>query len=106
MNMDQLGKIVRLVNDTLAPQALGAYLHGSAVQGGLRPASDIDVLVVAEHSLTDRERRVLTDELLRISGAGPQTRSLELTVVLQSQVRPWRTHLSQTSCTATGYATK
>lgn len=31
-----------LVGDALGPEAIGGYLHGSTVLGGLRPASDLD----------------------------------------------------------------
>lgn len=69
---------------------LGAYLHGSSVHGGLKPASDLDVLVVTRETLDDSERRALVEGLLPISGAGVGARSVELTVVVQSDVRPWR----------------
>ena len=88
--MEQIERVTRLIGDTLGRNALGVYLHGSAVRGGLRPASDLDLLVVCERSLDDRERRPLTDGLLRLSGPGPESRSLELTVVVQGRVRPWR----------------
>lgn len=81
---------MRLVNDSLGTNALGIYLHGSSVLGGLKPASDVDVLVVARHSLGDHERRALVDGLLPISGPRVGARSVELTVVVQSEVRPWR----------------
>lgn len=79
-----------LAEDVLGPEIAGAYLHGSAVLGGLRPASDLDVLVVARRSLTDDERRALLDGLLRLSGFTGGLRPVELTVVVQSAVRPWR----------------
>ncbi|WP_344835368.1 aminoglycoside adenylyltransferase domain-containing protein [Nonomuraea dietziae] len=70
-----------------------AYLHGSAVLGGLRPWSDVDVLVVVRRPPTPDERRALVRELLEISGErarrGP-ARPVELTIVVQSEVRPWR----------------
>lgn len=65
---DQVRTVMTLVDDVLGPEVAGAYLHGSAVLGGLRPASDVDVLVVARRSLTDGERRALLDGLLRVSG--------------------------------------
>jgi predicted nucleotidyltransferase len=72
---------------------IGAYLHGSAVLGGLRPTSDVDVLVVSRLPTTADERREIVDRLLEISGArarrGP-ARPVELTIVVQSEVRPWR----------------
>jgi len=70
-------------------ELLGVYLHGSAVLGGLRQDSDIDVLGVVRRSLTERQRRVLVDELLSVSGRNG-CRYVELTVVVQDDVRPWR----------------
>ena len=88
--MDQLERIMQLVGDVLGPNTLGAYLHGSSVHGGLKPASDLDVLVVTRESLGAEERRALVDGLLPISGSRARARSIELTVVVQSDVRPWR----------------
>lgn len=87
---DQLRAVMTLVDDVLGPEVVGAYLHGSAVLGGLRPASDVDVLVVARRSLADGERRALLDGLLGVSGFTGGLRPVELTVVEQSAVRPWR----------------
>lgn len=88
--MDQLQQIVRLVDDAIGSIVLGIYLHGSAVHGGLKPASDIDVIVVSRRRMDERERRALVDGLLKISGPRVGARSVELTVVVQSEVRPWR----------------
>ncbi|MFB7501693.1 nucleotidyltransferase domain-containing protein [Streptomyces sp. NPDC056161] len=68
---------------------LGAYRHGSATLGGLRPDSDLDVLVVVRDRVGDRQRRKLTRELLRVSGRDGR-RHVELAVVVQADVRPWR----------------
>jgi streptomycin 3"-adenylyltransferase len=71
---------------------IGVYLHGSAVQGGLRPTSDLDVLAIVDRPTTGAERRAIVDGLAEISGRratrGP-ARPIELTVVQQSQLRPW-----------------
>ena len=88
--MDQLQQIEQLIDEVIGPRVLGIYLHGSAVQGGLKPASDVDVLVVTQQSLDDGERQALVDGLLPISGPRVGARSIELTVVVQSEVRPWR----------------
>ncbi len=91
--MTQIEDIVRLVRDVLGADVLGAYLHGSAVLGGLRPGSDVDVFVVLRRHTTPEERRALVDGLLEISGAGARrgpARPVELTIVVQSDVRPWR----------------
>lgn len=79
--------------DGIAGDALvGAYRHGSATLGGMGPDSDVDVLAVARASLDGAQRRALVDGLLVLSappGEGGR-RPLELTVVVQGDVRPWR----------------
>jgi predicted nucleotidyltransferase len=95
---EQVQRILQLVDDVFGGDVLGAYLHGSAVLGGLRPTSDLDILVVLRRRTTATERRALVEGLLDVSGArarcGP-ARPVELTVVVQSDVRPWRYPPSQ-----------
>lgn len=90
----QLDQVLRLVHDVLGAEVAGVFLHGSAVLGGLRPDSDLDVFVVARRRVTDRERRNLLHGLLGISGRGARNgepaRPVELIVVAQGDVRPWR----------------
>ncbi|MDY0816424.1 aminoglycoside adenylyltransferase domain-containing protein [Kitasatospora purpeofusca] len=106
--MDQLQRIVALADGVLGRDVVGVYLHGSAVLGGLRPASDLDVLLVARRSPAERERSALLGGLLGISGTGAGdattdgagagagdgsadgARPVELAVVVQSDIRPWR----------------
>lgn len=87
----QLEQILALTRRVLGPNIAGAYLHGSGAFGGLKPHSDIDVLVVSRRTLTAPERRQLTDGLMAISGngRGGQPRPVELTVVVASDVKPW-----------------
>ena len=58
--MEQIDRILSLVREVFGEDAVGAYLHGSAVLGGLRPDSDIDVLPVRECTVdrVDGRRRV------------------------------------------------
>ncbi|MBJ6638434.1 DUF4111 domain-containing protein [Streptomyces sp. DHE7-1] len=88
--MNQVHEIAKLLDGVLGPDAVGTYLHGSAVLGGLRPASDVDVLAVSRRSLGERERLELLGGLLPLSGSRNRARPVELTVVVQSEVRPWR----------------
>jgi streptomycin 3"-adenylyltransferase len=85
-------EVVAIVRQVLGDALVGAYLHGSAVLGGLRPTSDVDVLAVIDRPTTEAERRGLVDRLLEISGRrarrGP-ARPVELTVLVQPHVRPW-----------------
>jgi streptomycin 3"-adenylyltransferase len=89
----QLGRVMTLVREVLGPDVAGAYLFGSAVLGGLQPESDLDVLVVSKRQTTREEKRRLVDRLLAISGRStPQGRwrRLELTIVVESEIKPWR----------------
>ncbi len=88
--MDHIAPAVELVADVLGPELIGSYLHGSAVLGGLRPASDVDILVVSRRSLVESKRRALLEGLREISGMEAPLRPVELAVVVQSEVRPWR----------------
>jgi streptomycin 3"-adenylyltransferase len=89
----QTERVLRLARDVLGHDALGAYEHGSAVLGGMQPTSDIDILVITGRLATPAEKRQLVDGLLVISAPfpppGPE-RCVEVTVVAQTQVRPWR----------------
>ena len=88
----QIDEVVAIVRDVLGPDLVGAYLFGSAVRGGLRPRSDIDVLAVSKRRAADEDRKRLVARLLAISGAGaPEPgRLVELTIVVDSEVKPWR----------------
>ncbi|MFF3634112.1 aminoglycoside adenylyltransferase family protein [Streptomyces sp. NPDC002250] len=88
--MSQVREIVGLVDGVLGRDVIGTYLHGSSVLGGLRPASDVDVLVVARRGMDEQDRRALLGGLLEISGSRNRARPVELTVVVQCEVRPWR----------------
>ncbi len=80
--------------DRLDPGGVrGLYVFGSSVQGGLRPDSDIDLLLVTERSLDVDERRALLRFLLGYSGRRASVtpgRPLELTSVVRGDVAPWR----------------
>jgi predicted nucleotidyltransferase len=89
----QLDAVLDLVRESLGDAVAGAWLHGSAVSGGLRPASDLDVLVLSRQRTTEDEKRHLVDGLLPISGRGARAgpgRSIELSIVAEADVRPWR----------------
>jgi predicted nucleotidyltransferase len=89
---DQLEEVVALVREVLGDHVVGAYLHGSAVLGGLAPRSDIDVLAVSRRPTTTKEKRLLVERLVAITGTpnpGPPW-TVELTIVVESEIRPWR----------------
>jgi predicted nucleotidyltransferase len=89
----QTKQVLRLVREVLGRDVLGAYEHGSAVLGGVQPTSDIDILVITGRLATLAEKRRLVDGLMVISAPFPppgRERCVEVTVVAQPQVRPWR----------------
>jgi streptomycin 3"-adenylyltransferase len=86
----QVERVVRLITEVVGADLLGAYPHGSSVLGGLRPASDVDILAVTRRSLGEGQRRALIAGILPVSGAVVGARPVELTVVVQDEVRPWR----------------
>jgi streptomycin 3"-adenylyltransferase len=91
--MTQTDDVLRLLDEVLGPAVLAVVLHGSAVMGGLRPDSDLDLFVVTSRSITDPERAALVAGLLPMSGRGrrsPDDRSIELVSVVRDDVVPWR----------------
>jgi predicted nucleotidyltransferase len=89
----QIAEILAALRDVLGDELIGAYLHGSAVLGGLRALSDIDVLAVSARQMTGHEKRRMVAHLLAISGTYPSAvppRPVELTIVVWSEIRPWR----------------
>ena len=87
------GEVLELARRVLGEELVAAYVYGSAVAGGLRPNSDLDILVVASRPTRQRARRRLVADLMDLSGPeakrGP-ARPLEVTVVVLGDVNPWR----------------
>jgi len=89
----QLDRALAIVRQVLDAEVVGAYLFGSAVQGGLRPESDLDILVVSKRPTTLSERESLAHGLMAMSGKRTPEgmwRRVEVTVVVQSDITPWR----------------
>jgi predicted nucleotidyltransferase len=70
---EQGGHVGQVVREILGADAIGAYLHGSAVLGGLKPNSDIDVLAISRRPTTDAEKARLIARLTEISRRGDPT---------------------------------
>jgi predicted nucleotidyltransferase len=69
---------------------VAVYLHGSAVNGGLKPSSDIDLMAVIDAPMTTVQRTQLMSALLRTSARHPvrtgDRRPLEVLVLLRSEL--------------------
>jgi len=76
------------------PGLVAMALYGSAVTSGLRPNSDVDLLVVLRGAMSAAERSALVAGLLAISGRRHEdpdaARPLEVTVLAEPEIRPWR----------------
>ncbi|WP_419204711.1 AadA family aminoglycoside 3''-O-nucleotidyltransferase [Bordetella trematum] len=69
------------------------HLFGSAVDGGLKPFSDIDLLVTVDAPLNKSTQTALMADLMNVSafpGTDVKRRALEVTVVALQDVVPWR----------------
>ncbi len=89
----QLDRALAIVRQVLDAVMVGAYLFGSAVQGGLHPESDLDIFVVCKRPTTLHEKERLVRGLMAISGkSAPEEtwRRVEVTTVVKSDITPWR----------------
>jgi streptomycin 3"-adenylyltransferase len=85
---EQIERVLDIVRTALGEQLVSAYLFGSAVLGGLKPSSDVDLLAVVRRTTTVDERRRLVEALLPVSGRDGR-RHAEVTTVVASELRPW-----------------
>jgi len=89
----QIDRVLTLVREVLDSEVVAAYLFGSAVLGGLRPDSDLDILVVSKRPITRAEKEHLVHGLMAASGKRASMgtwRRIELTIVVDRDVKPWR----------------
>lgn len=93
LERQQVDRVIALLRDALGDSLLGVYLYGSAVAGGLRTLSDLDIMAVTSRRTTESERDAIVGELLARSGPyppqGPQ-RPLEVTILARPDLVPWR----------------
>ena len=83
----QLSHARAVIERHLAATLDTIHLFGSAIDGGLKPDSDIDLLVTVSAAPNDSLRQALMLDLLKVSsppGDGGTWRPLELTVVARS----------------------
>ncbi len=89
----QLAQACAVIRRHLSTSILAIHLYGSALGGGLRPLSDIDLLVTLDAPPDEPMRWALLLDLLPVSappGTHPSLRALEVTVVTRDDVAPWR----------------
>lgn len=89
----QLSQARDVIERRLASTLSAMHLYGSALDGGLKPYSDIDLLVTVAARPDEALRRALLTDLLRISappGRSRTLRALEVTLVVRKDITPWR----------------
>jgi predicted nucleotidyltransferase len=84
----QVEAFVRAIQEILAGNLVGIYLHGSLAMGCFNPArSDLDLLVVTREGMAVEVKRHVAELLLQHSGA---PRPIEITFLSEADLRPWR----------------
>ena len=88
----QLSEVVGVIERHLELTLLAVHLYGSAVDGGLKPHSDIDLLVTVTVRLDETTRRALINDLwkLRLPLESEILRAVEVTIVVHDDIIPWR----------------
>ena len=89
----QLSRARAAIERNLSGAVEAIHLFGSAVDGGLKPHSDIDLMVTVSAPLAGSTRYTLMRDLLSVSGRpgiDGSMRPLEVTVVVRDEVVPWR----------------
>ena len=89
----QLAATRAVIERHLGATLQAVHLFGSALDGGLKPRSDIDLLVTVALRPDEAVRCSLTSDLLGASappGCSGGMRALEVTVVAHGDVVPWR----------------
>ncbi len=89
---EQVTQVILIAETLLHNQILGIYLYGSATMNGLRPDSDIDILIITNQEMSLAVRKDLTEQLLSASGSVGCTgkRPLEVTVINRCDITPWK----------------
>lgn len=87
---EEAAKALTVLQECLGPSLQAVYLHGSAVNGGLRPNSDVDLLAVSDRPLAPETGALLVDRLMQISGRHParsgMPRCLEVMIFLRQDL--------------------
>ena len=88
----QIDQALTVIHQTLQSAVAGAYLFGSAVTGGLKPDSDLDILILTQAPMSPEARLNLLDGLRQVSGNPANDHSLrplEVTVIVLADLKPW-----------------
>jgi streptomycin 3"-adenylyltransferase len=89
---EQVSQACAVIERHLASTLQAIHLYGSALDGGLKPYSDVDLLVTVSARPDEAIRQALLLDLLTVSalpGEDKTLRALEVTVIAHNDVVPW-----------------
>lgn len=99
---DLLDSVTFVAKDILGEALTGVYLHGSLAMGCFNPEkSDIDLILVINREMTDRQKRQFMKKVVELNARAPK-KGLELSVVEEDVCRhfvyptPFELHFSPT----------
>lgn len=84
-----INDFVGLTIEILGHQLTGIYLHGSLAMGCFNPEkSDIDLIVVIEHEITDIQKMQFMEQIVALNLRAP-AKGLEISIVLRKYCAPF-----------------
>ena len=84
-----LNGFVEQSKEILGENLVGVYLHGSSVMGCFNPQkSDIDLIIVMNHPMSDAEKRAYLDMVVKFNAMGP-AKGIEMSIVLREVCKPF-----------------
>ena len=89
----QLSLARTVLDAELGSAIVSMHVFGSAVDTGLQPSSDLDLLVTVDEAPSESQRSAVLTQLLTVSappGASAMLRPLEVTVLSLAHLKPWR----------------
>ena len=102
----QVRIVVDVIKSHLEPVLLAIHLYGSALHGGLKKYSDIDLLVTLSARPNETTRRALVLELLQHSAPPAESKSLralEVRLLRGKRLSPGATPHDANSSSASGF---
>lgn len=84
-----IDEFVAMSRKILSPALTGIYLHGSLAMGCFNPLkSDIDLIVVLERGVTEKQKRDFMEQVVALNGRAP-AKGLELSLVKREHCSPF-----------------
>lgn len=86
---DLLSRFTEMSKGILGDNLVGVYLHGSAAMGCFNPKeSDLDLMLVVEHDVSDREKKQFMEKVVKLNEEAPP-KGLEFSIVKREFCKPF-----------------